>query len=112
MAQSLRDKIRTAVFSAAPDTRVIQFFGQDVEVRQPSLEDLINSEAVEDRRKAAVAMLIKYTYVPGTSERVFEEADGDSLLALPFNADMRRLQQAVNELMGIADIEEQERKNS
>ena len=43
-------------------------------------------------------LIINYTFVPGTDDRVFEEGDRDALLNLPYGADMNRMNKALNDL--------------
>jgi hypothetical protein len=46
-------------------------------------------------------MLMHYSYVPGTEDKVFEPADEDSIRELPFGPDLQRLFTAVNKLLGM-----------
>ena len=109
---SLRDKLRASVFS--PDhgeTKLITFRGADVEVRSPSLDAMLTARelAKKDRKQAIVRSIINYVYVPGTNEILFEPADEQAILNFPFDKDMLKLQNAINELTGI-DLEEEAKK--
>ena len=103
-ATSARDAIRDAIIGG-PDktkTKIVEFFGQEIELRQPSMEVIMNMQASEGDRAASMAnMIINYSYVPGTLERIFEEADAEALTALPFGADVQRIQRAINELTSL-----------
>lgn len=108
-----RDQLRARIFSA--DNRkfrseVVEFFGMEVEVRQPSLGQILNAQNMDDRREAIIKIIIDYCYVPGTNERVFEAADRDSLMALPFGEDILRVNEAITRMTQI-DVAG-ERKNS
>lgn len=101
-----RDDIRKKIFafeSRQPDTKVIEFFGTEVEVRQPSLKDLLASQSAKTpEQDRIIQMIIDYTFRPGTDERIFEIADKDSLLAMPYGEDMNRMSRALNELTALA----------
>ncbi len=58
-------------------------------------------------------MLVRYCYVPGTDERVFDPADVDAILAFPFGPDFVKIQEAITELTGLdmTEAEEELKKN-
>jgi hypothetical protein len=97
-----RDAIRSAIFS---DKKVavekIMFFGQEIELRQPILRQILAVQATEDRESVIVDTLIKYAFVPGTEEKVFEDGDAEQLLALPFGKDMLRVSTALTKLTDV-----------
>ncbi len=101
-----RDEIRGSIFNNVQqrrEGREIDFFGQKIELRAPSLGAIINREGVIN----AVTILIENSYIPGTDEKVFEEADRDALMKLPFNADLMSVARALEELTGI-DVKAEE----
>lgn len=113
-----RQEIRDAIFNAEnskPKSRVIDFLGAKIELRQPTLVSLsqmrsvadVKSEQDPDRPEeiSLVRMVISNTYVPGTDELVFTDDDYEMLSKLPFGPDLNRLSAAVNELTGI-DVRE------
>lgn len=92
MAQNLKDDIRSKILSSDSKkgkAEVIKFFGTEIEIRQPTLRDLVNYAGKE--KTSFVDTLLEYAYVPGTNEKVFEEADRDGLLDLPFGEDAQRV---------------------
>jgi hypothetical protein len=106
-----RDEIRASIFGAKPDTKLIDFFGNKIELRQPVL-----GTTMEMRRAtpedATVQMLVQYAFIPvydaegkvqplAGTEHVFEETDADSIKQIPFGPDMQRLTTSVNELIGV-----------
>lgn len=101
-----RDAIRSAIFGAKPDIKIIDFFGNQIELRQPTLGATMEMRRSTDE-DATVRMLVQYAFVPGSDDHVFEEADADQIKEIPFGPDMQRLSQAVNELVGVTpgDIE-------
>lgn len=98
-----RDEIRKAIFTAKPEKRIISFFGNDIELRQPNLGDAMAART-EDVREAGIQMLLNFAYVPGTEEKVFEEADEDGIRRLPMCKDLTNLFNVCAELLG-ADTE-------
>lgn len=112
-----RSELRDAIFSSdktKPQTRDVTFFGEKLEIRQPDLKTIlsISSSSAENRQLAIVDMIIAYAYVPGTDERVFEDPDKDTLLALPFGSDYTELQKAISELTNVNVLTDTATKNS
>ena len=109
-APASRADIRNKILSAKAETRVLDFFGTRIEIRQPSLGTVMEMRkgSLED---ASAQMLIQYTFVPEKDEngnpnpdagqRVFEPADAEAILELPFGPDMNKFTDTVNELMGV-----------
>lgn len=99
MSQQSRDALRALIFSAEkakPKTVALNFFGADIELRQPSVGDIQKYMESESQTMSMVSVLIDYAYVPGTDEKVFDPADADTLKALPFNEDVRKATEAIN----------------
>ena len=98
--KELRDKIFT---ENKRKSKIIPFFGVDVEVRQPTTGEVLQLRETgrDDPRTAGMLAIISYVYVPGTNEKMFEPADVDSLLDLPFGQDMSLLHRTISELSDI-----------
>lgn len=102
---STRDDIRARIF-AKKDLRskLLDFFGTEIELRQPMLKDILQAQqeaqqqAEDGVSSAVVNILLQYAYVPGTSEKVFEEGDKDALLDLPFDENLIGVTDALTEL--------------
>lgn len=108
--RSARDQLRAKIFSAdsaRPKSMEVEFFGVTVEIRQPSLGRILDLQNDDDRKAAMVDMIIEYAYVPGEQERVFEDADTDTLLGMPWGEDFVRVNDAISKLTGL-DIGEEE----
>lgn len=105
-----RDDIRAAIFNQKTHHKEVQFAGIKMELRQPSVGAIIGREKT-DSKAFMTQMLIDYCYVPGTNDRVFEETDQDSLMAVPFNADWVNLQKAIDELSDLGSLKAEEVKN-
>lgn len=99
-----RDQIRQTILQTrAPKKKVVLFLGEDIEIRQPTLEDISNlkTDDSDENRSAIIDTLVKYAYVPNTDERVFEETDRDVLFKQPFGADFTRVIDAITELTDV-----------
>jgi len=103
------DGIRSAIFSSSNfDTKIIEMFGMEVEVRQPSVGQLMSlTDGSDTSRNAAVNAMIEFCYVPGTNDKVFEVTDYDSLLGLPMGPWFVAFQEVWAELASI-DVGEAE----
>lgn len=96
---STRDELRAAIFSTKQANVIpVVFFGANIELRQPSLGDILKAQKNEDREAAVIETLIDYAYVPETDEKVFEKADASAMKALPFGADFLRVTKALETL--------------
>ena len=103
---AVRDELRGKIFAhRALKTETINIFGQDVEIRQPTLGQLLGARDEPDKRRAVVKLMIEYTFVPGTNERVFEDADYESIINMPFGDDLVKVNQAINRMTSI-NVEE------
>lgn len=111
--QPSRSDIRDKIFSAKPKTIRVTLFGAVVELRQPPLAVILSvqEQTADDRMASIFQTMMRYVYVPGTDERVFEDADRDSFLNLPFGEDMQSLQSAITELTNVADMVKEATKN-
>jgi hypothetical protein len=98
-----RDRIRAELLKSRPvKSKVIEFFGQQIEIKQLTLGAVINARTeLEDQQGALISILLKYAYVPGTEELLFEDTDADSLKALPFGGDFVSLTNAITELTNL-----------
>lgn len=117
MSANLRDQLRGAIFNSEnskPKSKVIEFFGQQIEVRQPpvgALMDMREGAKDRDSKEQLIAMLMNWVFVPGTDEKLFEPADQDQLLAMPFGTDFTRVSNAVTELTDVNILNKEATKN-
>ena len=103
-----RDELRSQIFSGKKrKTRAVNLFGGDVEIRQPTLRDIIKTQNMEDRSEGIIYLLISYCYVPGSDEKVFEPKDAEELLNLPFDESFSSASVALTEMIGV-NIEDAE----
>lgn len=103
-----RDEIRAKIFGAKPKSEIVEnFYGATIELRQPDLKTALEARSQQENEHV-FTMLLDYAYVPGTDQKVFEEADVEMIRSLPFGPEMTTLMAKVNKLLGIdgAAIEE------
>lgn len=95
-----RDEARAKVFGTKAVAQTLTLWGVEVELREPSIGAVIDTQAEEDRKRAAMNMLVRYVFLPDGTP-LFEEADIEALLALPFGKDYREVQYAIMRLTGV-----------
>jgi hypothetical protein len=101
--KSIRDKILTqkgkAIIVRLDD-------GMEIEVRQLSVGQMIDSANEADTKKRMAAYLINCCFVPGTQERVFDNNDFDVLMGLPAGGYYQKLIDAINSQLLPEQLEE------
>jgi hypothetical protein len=81
--KSARDKIRAKVLSEQIKRVIVEIEGTQIEVRQMSVGQMLDSISVEDGKARMAQYLIDCCFVPGTEDKVFDSADLDVLMAMP-----------------------------
>lgn len=112
MTENIRNRIRSKVLGSTKlQRKSIQLFGEEVEVQQPNIGDIINAGTNET--DTIIDWMIEYIYVPGTNDKVFEMTDRDALLQLPYGAEAKKFTNAFRELSGedLAQAVEDQAKN-
>jgi hypothetical protein len=100
-----RDAIRGAFANAKPEFREVYAFGTKLHIRQPSIAAVMDSETSQDRKQQVVNMLIGYCFTIN-GEKLFDEADEEMLLQLPFGKDFQAIQNNMNEMLGVVVTED------
>lgn len=98
---SNRDAMRAAIFASENKklkSKLVEFFGQMIEIRQPTLGTILDSREEEDRQAAVINTLVEYTFVPGTNTKLFDVADADAFKSMPFGKDFLAVNKALEEL--------------
>jgi hypothetical protein len=111
---SKRDAIRAAFFNQKIQAKTVTVAGIAMEIRQPAVGDIMMMqvpEGMDSRKYAAAKVLCDYCYVPGTDEKVFDQADIESILAVPFSGDWVKLQTEIDSLTDIMSQLETATKN-
>ncbi len=106
-----RNEIRDAMLGHTPkaEVRRVTVFGIDMDLKQASLGEILDAEATDNVKISSVNLIIRYACVPGTNEKLFDDADRTMIENWPFNKDVLQLQEAIAELTGI-DIEAMEQE--
>lgn len=103
MAQTeVRAELRKNLFKSRKfKSKLVNIFDTEVEIRQPSLGEVLDQQDEADQKKALLNILVKYCYVPGTNEKLFEEGDLGAILEWPIDSWFAQVSQAVTELTNI-----------
>jgi hypothetical protein len=101
-----RDKMRASIFkdeNKRPASSVITLFGEQVEIRQPTLAIInkIGRLTVDPKIPGIVRVLIEYCYIPGTDEKVFDQADAEQLASMPTGQWLHDFNREVEKLTGV-----------
>ncbi len=103
-----RGELRSKIFQAKKlNSEIVEFRGVEVEVRQPTLGQILDTRDSQSSKDGTISVLIERVFVPGTHEHVFEEADREGMYGMPFDEDLMNLNRVVSRLAGI-NIEEAE----
>jgi hypothetical protein len=109
MAENTLGALRTGILGKKKGKALeINMFGHKVEVRQPSVGQLLELETGDDRKKSLVNMLVGYCYVPGSNDKLFTQEDSGELLALPAGEWLNEFNTAISKLTGV-DTEDAEK---
>lgn len=101
-APMTRDEMRAKILATKPiDKRLVTFQGVEIELRQPLLGDVLKAADQVNRESAVIDTLIKYAYIPGTDERIFEEGDAEAFKQMPFGPDFMAINEALEGMMKI-----------
>lgn len=111
-----RDQIRALMFAAENKVQaveVITLFGQPVEVRQPTLNQLnaLSRQKENDKVSPIVRIMIEYCYMPGTNDKVFEQGDAEQLMSMPTGKWLNDFNEAMEKLSGV-DVKAAEKNSS
>lgn len=106
-AMPSRDSLRAKIFSGSNSKKrsvTFNFNGVDLEWRQPSIREVQTAQADTGAGEGnfMTTLLISHTFIPGTEERVFEEADRDSLENMPFGGDWQRTIKSISDLLDLS----------
>jgi len=79
----------------------MDLFGATIEIRQPSVKELLSLDDVEDQKARIVHLLINHAFMPGTNEKVFDKAHFDSIMEMPGGMWIRDLTEKFGILAGL-----------
>jgi hypothetical protein len=106
---SARDKLRSKTVGAKKNFRseIVTVDGEEVEVRQLSVRDRLDvynrstKNGTLDPLQFQIWAVIATVYVPGTKERLFEDADYDSLIDQPTGSFVDKLSEAAVNMLSV-----------
>lgn len=105
MSKKSRNEMRAAFFGGLQfKSKKIRIFDTWIEVRQPSIGELSamnNLEGAAADRNALIELMIQYSYVPGTTDKVFEDSDREHMLDFPMGDWAQTFQETWMELAGV-----------
>ena len=106
-----RNELRSKLLGGAHKalTEELTLFGQKIELRQPSMDAVMDAQDQETTVGRAVALIIRYAVVPGTDELIFEPGDEDVIKKWPWSKDITEIQRVILKLTGI-DIDAEVKK--
>lgn len=97
-----RDAMRSTIFASRNvESELVTLAGEEIEIRTPSLGAVLDSREESSTKRMMARMIINYCYVPGTDQQLFESADMEMLLNMPFNREFVKLNEAIQRLTGI-----------
>jgi hypothetical protein len=93
------EAVKAVIFSATNRrfrSKIITFFEAEIEIRQPSLEKMLQITQGEsmDAGNRGTFILLNYAYVPGTDTPVFDESDIEMLKSQPFDDNFTKVVEA------------------
>jgi hypothetical protein len=99
---TIRDEMRAKLLATKrPKSVPVDFFGETIELRQPTLGDILKARDNTDRTAAVIDILVSYSYIPETDEKIFESGDADALLSMPFGGDFIAVTKALETLTAV-----------
>lgn len=96
---STRDSLRASIFSSENSRckRVpITLNGAELELKQPTIDEVIKLQDRPEASARVAIILINHAFIPGTEDKVFDDADYDSLAALPYTPELTAIQEVLN----------------
>ncbi len=100
-AQTLKE-VRTAIFSRKRRRTIeLEAFGTTLELRQPSLGEILDLQDLQSTKERIAQALIAYCYMPVTGEKIFEDTDMEGIMAMPWDDNLSKIQEAITELTGV-----------
>lgn len=95
-----RLRIREAVLNSQVANEIVEAFGERIEIRYPSLQDLLQYRDAQNDDFIMARAIINNCYDPESGERIFEDADAEVLMQQKFTPDMRKLNASINKILG------------
>lgn len=104
-----RDEIRKQLFAKKErKTVLLTLWDTEIELRQPTVGEMLDQSQETDQRVMISSFLIRQSYIPGTNEKVFDDADEDGILNWPYGKWVADITEALRELTDL-EIEDAEK---
>lgn len=94
-----RDDARNKIFNHQQEQEEDVFCGVPILLRAPSIETVLTAQNMPDRASAMALMFVQFIHMKDGTP-LFDEADTDSIKAMPFSGDVQRVQAKINKLLG------------
>lgn len=98
-----RATLRSGILNAGKDGKKqqINILGYEVEVRQPTVGQVLEMQSSGDQTEIMLTMMVNQTYVPGTDQPVFDDTDKAELRKLPADKWIGEFNDAILELTSL-----------
>lgn len=96
-----RDDLRASIFSSDktnPVRKELTYNGVQIEFIVPSVKTISELQA-DEGRNFIVSTMIQCCVIPGTDEKVFDDADYEVMVNSPMSTDFSRCVQTINGLL-------------
>lgn len=108
-----RDLLRTKILGAKIRRQTVDLGdGTMIEVREPTVGQLLDAVGTEDMQHRMAKMLIACCFDPESGQAIFEEADFDTLMSLPSSGAYNKLTSIVTSFMSVDEQVKAEGKGS
>lgn len=100
-----REALRAELFQKKHvfKSKLIDFLGQQVEVRQPSIGEILNFQEEDEAssKDSFIDALVRFCFVPGTDDKLFDSEDAERIMSLPQGEWVSGFNSAVAELFEV-----------
>lgn len=114
--KAARAALRAKVLAGSkPKVVPLTIGGAEVEWRQPTLQQVQDARAAagdDDDENFIVRMLVSYTFMPGTDEKLFEPSDYTEIMGMAFGGDYQKAMNKISATLDMAGEVEAKVKNS
>lgn len=98
-----REQIRAAMFAdvnSQPKSVLYEFLGQKLEWRCPSILEM-QEQRDQEGRNLMVSLIVGYSFIPGTEEKVFVDGDYDTIIQMPMSGSFQEAVTKISETINL-----------
>lgn len=111
-AKPTRAELRAKILNQQISSNIVVLEdGFEVEVRQTSVGNMLDSVKEEDLRKRMFSLLLLCCVAPGTDESIFDATDYEAVMTMPSSGYYQKLIEAVNKQTSL-EVKVEEAKKS